>query len=733
MNREIEVLREVVVKVTKLLAGQSIQVTQRGAQAYARADKTGKPYLVNIPYIPNTATPGFLAAIQGFIDHEVGHILFTDWSVQRIIKGNAKLHSCWNIVEDPFIERCIAKKFPGTAYNLDKVYGYFLEHITIPALEKAENEMQEFGVLLVPVIRALSGQAVFDRWLKENGHYDHPLIKTLLQGMAPTTLASLPKLKTSHECLAVAREMHAIIHPPKSVAPPAPPPPPAAPPSDEPKPGHEGKPEEDEEDPGKTGAGEPDPKAEEKPEGEEHATPPAAEDDEPGEGASGEEKAEETEDDDARPVGLDDDENSAEEAESDGPAEDEGHDEAEGELEDEAKDDGFDEDFEGSGSRDKADEDGDEEADGEESGSASDGAGDEGDGEDEDDGSKPEESKGGMGSSSFETEEADLTAGDFEKALADHLTTVSTDAARGAPYLVYSRDFDKIARYEPAPEFRDSWLISLDDKVGKMVGVMQKDIERMMAARSRVMHVPGFRSGRLHAGSLHRLTTGDDRVFRRRQESKSKETAVTLLIDNSGSMNGPKMETAMQIGYALSLTLERVGIKHEVMGFTTLHVSRAGGLSSAECEAESERIGKEFTRYEPLYMPIFKDFTERLNPAVKKRFADAINRQHFLRNNVDGECIEIAAKRLLSQFEARKVLIVLSDGSPAAYTHEPVALYEDCAKAVRNVTAMGVETIGIGVMTDAVTRFYPKHVVLHRIADLPKMVMGHLSAILLAA
>ena len=54
--------------------------------------------------IPDTATPGFLAAIQGFIDHEVGHILFTDWSVQKTIGKDAKLHSCWNIIEDPFIE-----------------------------------------------------------------------------------------------------------------------------------------------------------------------------------------------------------------------------------------------------------------------------------------------------------------------------------------------------------------------------------------------------------------------------------------------------------------------------------------------------------------------------------------------------------------------------------------------------------------------------------------------------
>ena len=296
MSREIEILREVVVKVTKLLAGQSIQVTQRGAQAYAKADKTGKPYLVNIPFIPDTATPGFIAAIQGFIDHEVGHILFTDWSVQKKIRGDQKLHNCWNIVEDPFIERMMSKKFPGTAYNLDKVYGYFIEHITAPALAKAETEMQEFGVLLVPVIRALVGPGR----VRSLAHDQ--------QALRPPARPDLPRKDEADDACPSAEaevEQRGPGGRPRDVRDPAPaearraactaarlPP---RPPSDEPKGGGEGEPEDDKPAPGTS-------EEEKEHEPEDEGSEPKTEDEEPGEGAAAakdEPEEEKPEDDEA--------------------------------------------------------------------------------------------------------------------------------------------------------------------------------------------------------------------------------------------------------------------------------------------------------------------------------------------------------------------------------------------------------------------------------------------------
>ncbi len=104
------ILREVVVKITQLLAGMGLQVTQRGTKAFVGTNKrTHKPEVVNIPYLPDNASKELILAIQGFIDHEVAHILETDFSVHAAIDEVAKdyphLRAIWNTLEDTFIER----------------------------------------------------------------------------------------------------------------------------------------------------------------------------------------------------------------------------------------------------------------------------------------------------------------------------------------------------------------------------------------------------------------------------------------------------------------------------------------------------------------------------------------------------------------------------------------------------------------------------------------------------
>jgi cobalamin biosynthesis protein CobT len=202
------------------------------------------------------------------------------------------------------------------------------------------------------------------------------------------------------------------------------------------------------------------------------------------------------------------------------------------------------------------------------------------------------------------------------------------------------------------------------------------------------------------------------------------------LVDNSGSMGGRKTKTAMSAAYALSSTLERVKVAHECIGFTT--GSGGPGYSSSVISAESHRIGRSFSRTEPVYMPIFKTFEERLTPVVKKRFAEAVGNQNFLANNIDGEAVETAYMRLLKRKERRKVLIVLSDGFPACYGNAS-ELYSHLHKAVADATKSGVQVIGIGIMSNAVKTFYPNHVVLNELEKLPLTVMGELKRILTAA
>jgi cobalamin biosynthesis protein CobT len=351
-------------------------------------------------------------------------------------------------------------------------------------------------------------------------------------------------------------------------------------------------------------------------------------------------------------------------------------------------------------------------------------------------------------SSPFQGLEMENLGDDLSKGVAFLITNEATRAIKGLDYRVYTTEWDvcekfPVAAGNPTVQVYDNkngrWgtrditinnmVEELDERTSHMVAPMQKDIERMMAARSQVLKVPGYRSGRLHSGSLHRLRTGDDRVFRRLEEHKSQETAVTLLIDNSGSMSGEKIKMAMSAGYALSSTLQRVNIKHEVIGFTTMEPRGVKDYVEQQ-EKEEERIGRGFSRYGALYHPLFKDFNERLSPEVKRRFATA---PYTLRmgGNTDGEAVRFAGNRLALRAEPRKVLIVLSDGHPAGMSRFPDEIYSDLHKAVEECEKKKIETIGVGIMDNAVKDFYPKHIVLKDLAELPKQVMKELKGILL--
>src|SRR5690606_28217634 len=110
---------------------------------------------------------------------------------------------------------------------------------------------------------------------------------------------------------------------------------------------------------------------------------------------------------------------------------------------------------------------------------------------------------------------------DLSSAIAVIVTNMAVDAMQDSEYNVYTREFDRIEPMTVPDGMPDDIVPKLEDEVRSMTGRMQKDIERMMASQSHVVKIPGFRSGRLHGPSLHRIISQDDRVFNRRQEHKS--------------------------------------------------------------------------------------------------------------------------------------------------------------------------------------------------------------------
>lgn len=722
MKKDIMVIRESIGRIVSMLTMQKIRVTQRGSRAYVKYHpKSGEIEELNVPYIPDDASDEFVAAIQGFLDHEVGHVLHSDFAaLKAATKEGARVANLANLVEDVFVERKMTETFRGSGMNLESVRKFYLEKICRPKIDaalRAGNMEEASGYAVVAAFRAWGGQTSAQDFIKE------PKIAALVQPVAdkvgPELMDALLHTKNSMECLELARKFKAKLERPK---PPPPPPEPAVPDpslapavSGEP----ESKEDEDEDEGGE----------EEIDEGTTHA-----ESDDSGKKRDPEEELDAIDDPtDAGEEGGDatgekvDSDESEDDADSEDPLADSGEPESGDESgEDSDADSGEGEDLGDTPAEASPSSGGDTEE--EEAPDASaDAGGDDGD-EGEIDMAEP-------GSAPMDAEPdpiADMfdTKRDFDEDMSERLSKDAKSEIASADYKVFSTEFDKI---EPAPlAGGKSAVDALDDKIRDKIGVMQKSLERAMAAKARKTWNPGQRRGRIAPGNLFRTCTGDDRVFRSRFETQARNTAVSLVVDCSGSMGGSKIHLAGVAAYALSTVLDRLKITHEVIGFTAFDSGEMRALIKSDAKyhgVDAYRAG--WSRIEPVYMPVFKPFSSKLDTQARSRIAHLTERPDWLHQNIDGESVQIAARRLLQQRAERHVMIVLSDGEPRCTAGR--GQEEHLKKVVKEMTAQGVEVIGIGIQSTAVKRFYPKHVVLNDADELPARVMSELTKLLLAA
>lgn len=261
-----------------------------------------------------------------------------------------------------------------------------------------------------------------------------------------------------------------------------------------------------------------------------------------------------------------------------------------------------------------------------------------------------------------------------------------------------------------------------------LVGPLANTLERLLRAKQRAHYEPGKLTGKLNPGGLHRLTYGDPRIFRRKVVSRVKDTAVELLVDLSGSMGGSKIRTAMYGAFALAAMLQRVNIPCEVIGFSTRPLTPA---QAEEMRKAEEQLGRTYSVREVNVMPIFKGWNERMDHTVSGRFADMAGGNSYMASNCDPEAVREAARRLSRRREERKVLMVLSDGHPAYSGCWNGGGEERLREVVREAERAGMEVVGIGIEDGAVADFYPKHVVIHRVAELPAAIMGEMNRILM--
>lgn len=301
-------------------------------------------------------------------------------------------------------------------------------------------------------------------------------------------------------------------------------------------------------------------------------------------------------------------------------------------------------------------------------------------------------------------------------------------------FRVFTRDYDGIVDINGVTD--QTSIAEIDQAVAKSVGPLMKDLRRMIAARSQVKRVPGMRRGRLHGPNLHRILSGDDRVFTRREEAQSLDTAISLVVDCSGSMAGDRMKLAMETAYALGSVLSRLGIQFECLGFTDNYQDPRANTKSYKGEVAAADAVAKIIRAVPIIMPRFKEFQERWTQPVQRRFGHVFNNGGGYGCGVpfgatpEGCGMEFAARRLIARKEARKIMIVMTDGEPGGHVYNPGSMNDhwaykrQSADMVNAIEAAGVDLIGIGIQHAGPQGYYTNSMVIQSLAEMPLQLMG---------
>jgi cobaltochelatase CobT len=299
-------------------------------------------------------------------------------------------------------------------------------------------------------------------------------------------------------------------------------------------------------------------------------------------------------------------------------------------------------------------------------------------------------------------------------------------------YRVFCTEFDQIedAANLCDPEELSRLRTQLDRQLAHMQGVVSRLANRLqrklMAQQVRSWEfdleeglLDTSRLARIVANPLHSLS------FKREKEMEFRDTIVSLLIDNSGSMRGRPITIAAMTADILARTLERCGVKVEILGFTT---SQWKGGQSRKQWVDSGKPSQP-GRLNDLRHIIYKGADTPWRRA--RRNLGLMLREGILKENIDGEALAWAHSRLAARPEARRILMVISDGAPVDDSTLSVNPGNYLEKHLRDVirfieTRSNVQLLAIGIGHD-VTRYYRRAVTLMDVDELGGAVMAQLT------
>ena len=299
-------------------------------------------------------------------------------------------------------------------------------------------------------------------------------------------------------------------------------------------------------------------------------------------------------------------------------------------------------------------------------------------------------------------------------------------------YKFYTQEFDEIVNAEQLEDEvellrlrqnLDQQLLGLKNFISKLANKLQR---KLLAKQNRSWDFD-LEEGTIDTSKLTRIITDplNSLSFKKEKDIKFKDTLVTILIDNSGSMRGKPISVAAICADILSRTLERCSVKVEVLGFTTKHWK--GGQSRQKWTDNRK----------PLFPGRLNDLRHIIYKSADAPWRQSKNniglmlKEGLLKENIDGEALKWAYNKILKRKEERKILMVISDGAPVddstLSTNTSDYLENNLKQTVKWIEKnSSVELLAIGIGHD-VTRYYNKAIKIADVQDLGDVMINELT------
>ena len=301
-------------------------------------------------------------------------------------------------------------------------------------------------------------------------------------------------------------------------------------------------------------------------------------------------------------------------------------------------------------------------------------------------------------------------------------------------YKIFTTEFDEVIKaenLENADESKklrktlDQQLIGFQDVITKLANKLQR---QLLAKQNRAWEFD-LEEGLLDSSKLPRIIIDpyNSLSFKKEKDLEFKDTVVTLLIDNSGSMRGRPITIAAICADILSRTLERCSVKVEILGFTTKNWKGGQSRESWNKNGKPKTPG----RLNDLRHIIYKGADTHWRQA--KSNIGLMLKEGLLKENIDGEAISWAFNRLKKRKEERKILMVISDGAPVDDSTLSVNSGDFLEKHLKKMVKFieektEVEILAIGIGHD-VSRYYDRAIKITDVNELGDVMVSQLSSL----